>query len=70
MGVTKPDPRIYEMVEEDSGIAPERLLFTDDRAENIAAARARGWQAHLFDGPAGWADRLVAEGLVTRDALT
>ena len=67
MEVIKPDPRIYEMVEEDCGLAPERLLFADDRADNIAAAAARGWQTHLFDGPGGWADRLVAEGLRTQD---
>jgi 2-haloacid dehalogenase len=46
-------------------MAPDALLFTDDRAENIAAAAARGWQTHLFDGPQGWADRLIAEGLLT-----
>lgn len=67
MGVTKPAARIYEMVETDCAIAPERLLFTDDRPDNIAAAVARGWQAHLFEGPQGWADRLVAAGLLTRD---
>lgn len=67
MEVIKPDPRIYEMVEGDCGLAPERLLFADDRADNIAAAAARGWQTHLFDGPDGWADRLVAEGLLTQD---
>ncbi|WGW04197.1 HAD family hydrolase [Tropicibacter oceani] len=66
MGVIKPSPRIYQMVEEDSGIAPGALLFTDDRAENIAAARARGWQGHVFDGPQGWADCLVAHGLLTQ----
>ncbi|MDE3078813.1 MAG: HAD family phosphatase [Paracoccaceae bacterium] len=65
MQVTKPDARIYEMVEADCGIAPGALLFTDDRPENIAAAAARGWQTHLFDGPQGWADRLVAEGLLS-----
>ncbi|MEO0701962.1 MAG: HAD family phosphatase [Pseudomonadota bacterium] len=65
MQVIKPDPRIYQMVEEDCGISPARLLFADDRGENIAAAEARGWQTHLFDGPQGWADRLVAEGLLT-----
>jgi 2-haloacid dehalogenase len=65
MGVIKPDPRIYERVEEDCGIAPERLLFTDDRIDNIHAARARGWQVHHFDGPEGWARRLVAEGLLS-----
>lgn len=67
MGVTKPDPRIYEMVEADCGIPPERLLFTDDRQDNIDAAAARGWQVHLFDGPQGWADRLVADGLLNEE---
>lgn len=65
MGVTKPDPRIYEMVEADCGIAPDALLFTDDRAENIDVAAARGWQTHLFTAPQHWADRLVAAGLLT-----
>ena len=67
LGVTKPDPRIYETLEEDSGVAPERLLFTDDRADNIAVARARGWQTHLFTTPARWAERLVAAGLLTEE---
>lgn len=66
MGVIKPNPRIYQMVEEDCGIAPERLLFTDDRADNIAAAEARGWGVHLFEGWEGWAGRLVAEELLTQ----
>lgn len=65
MGVIKPDPEIYRMVEADCGLPPDSLLFTDDRTDNIAAAAARGWQTHLFDGPRGWADRLVAEGLLT-----
>jgi 2-haloacid dehalogenase len=66
MGVIKPDPRIYEMVEEQSGLPADRLLFTDDRDKNVAAARARGWQAHLFEGPEGWAGVLVASGLLTQ----
>lgn len=65
MAVTKPDARIFEMVEEDCGCTPESLLFTDDRQDNIVAAQARGWQTHLFEGPDGWADRLVAEGLLS-----
>ena len=64
--MAKPDPAIYAHVERTSGIAPENLLFADDRAENIAAAQARGWQTHLFDGPAGWAARLVAAGLLSK----
>ena len=67
MKVTKPDPEIYRMVEADCGIAPEGLLFADDRADNIAAAQARGWQTHHFTGPDGWAACLVSHGLLTED---
>lgn len=66
MGVMKPDPAIYAALEAESGVAPERLIFTDDRAENIAAAAARGWQTHLFEGWDGWAARLVAAGLLDK----
>ena len=65
MGVIKPDPRIYAMVEADCGIAPDRLLFTDDRADNITAAARRGWRTHQFESWEGWARRLVAEGLLS-----
>jgi 2-haloacid dehalogenase len=66
MGVIKPDPRIYDMVEQDCGIRPDRLLFTDDRADNITAAARRGWRTHQFESWQGWAGRLVAEGLLTQ----
>jgi 2-haloacid dehalogenase len=63
--ISKPDPRIYEAVEQDCGIAPDRLIFTDDRADNITAAARRGWRTHQFESWQGWAARLVAEGLLT-----
>ncbi len=65
MGVIKPDAEIYRLLEEDCGVAPSNLLFTDDRADNIAAAEARGWRTHLFTGPEGWAERLVSVGLLS-----
>ena len=65
MGVIKPDETIYAMLETDTGLSGADLIFTDDRHENIQVAAARGWQTHLFEGPVGWADRLVAEGLLT-----
>ena len=67
MGVIKPDPLIYQMVEKDCGIAPDRLLFTDDKAENITAAARRGWRTHQFESWQGWAARLVAEGLLSKE---
>ncbi|WP_299746362.1 HAD family phosphatase [uncultured Tateyamaria sp.] len=65
MQVIKPDPTIYEMLEQTSGLNGDSLIFTDDRADNITAAQTRGWRTHHFDGPEGWAKRLVAEGLLT-----
>jgi len=70
MGVTKPDAEIYKQLENDSGLAPASLLFADDRADNISAANARGWQTHLFDKPQGFADRLVTENLLTHKEAT
>jgi 2-haloacid dehalogenase len=67
MGVIKPDADIYAQMEADCGVPPEGLLFADDRIDNINAAKARGWQTHLFETPQGWADRLVAEGLLSKE---
>ncbi|MEO9684254.1 MAG: HAD family phosphatase [Tateyamaria sp.] len=65
MQVIKPDAQIYQMLEDASGLSGADLIFADDRADNIEAAAARGWQTHLFEDPQGWADRLVSEGLLT-----
>ena len=51
MKTIKPEAKIYEMLEADSGLSGDELFFTDDRAENIEAAVARGWQGHVFTGP-------------------
>lgn len=67
MEVIKPEAAIYEMLEKDSGLSGAELIFTDDRADNIEAAAARGWQTHLFTGPEGWAARLVADGYLTEE---
>ncbi|RMD93445.1 MAG: HAD family phosphatase [Alphaproteobacteria bacterium] len=69
LGVMKPDAAIYEMLERETGHAASRLLFIDDRPENIAAAEARGWRGHLFDGPERLAERLAAEGFSGMEAV-
>jgi 2-haloacid dehalogenase len=62
--LAKPDPAIYALAETRFGFAPEALFFTDDREENIAAARARGWDAHLFTDAATLEAELTARGLL------
>ena len=70
MGVTKPAPLIYQMVEKDCGLAPSSLFFTDDRVDNIAQADARGWQTHLFDGTDPFITRLINAGLLKAGQVT
>lgn len=49
LGVLKPEPEIYAILEQKSGVAPQNLFFIDDKAENVAAACARGWSGHVFE---------------------
>lgn len=62
--VAKPDERIYAICERRFGHAPREMFFTDDNPANVAAAGARGWQAHLFEGPEGLEAELVRLGLL------
>jgi putative hydrolase of the HAD superfamily len=49
VGIEKPDRRIYELTWERLGVAPTEMLFLDDVAANIDAARALGIHAVLFE---------------------
>jgi HAD superfamily hydrolase (TIGR01509 family) len=51
----KPDWHIYAEAQRLSATSAEKIFFTDDRAENVAAAAAAGWQAEVFVN----ADRLM-----------
>lgn len=46
--LAKPDPAIFHLAAKRFGRAPERMLFIDDNAANIASAAALGWQVHHF----------------------
>jgi FMN phosphatase YigB (HAD superfamily) len=43
-GYMKPDAEIYAEAERRFGLDPKTTVFIDDRAENLKAARKRGWQ--------------------------
>ena len=61
----KPDPAIYAIAEARFGVPPGALLFVDDKPENIAAARARGWHGHVFTDAETLERDLVQRGLLT-----
>lgn len=63
--VAKPDPRIYQIVEQRSQRTGSQLFFTDDNPANIAAAKARGWNAHLFTDAARLEAALAEAGLLS-----
>jgi HAD superfamily hydrolase (TIGR01509 family) len=44
-GYMKPFPEIYAEAERRFDLDPRTTVFVDDREENVAAARSRGWQA-------------------------
>jgi putative hydrolase of the HAD superfamily len=65
LGLAKPDPAIYAHVERVLARPPgHRLLFIDDRPDNVAAATARGWQAHLWVDDADTRAWLVANAIL------
>ena len=48
VGSLKPDTKIFRHAIKAAGCPPEALFFTDDREENIIAARQLGMHAHQF----------------------
>jgi putative hydrolase of the HAD superfamily len=52
LGIAKPDPAIYAHAAAGLGVAPERVLFIDDRAENVAGARRAGMAALQYSSHA------------------
>ena len=63
VGAMKPLPAIYDAMEKMCGRRGADLIYLDDRAENIAAGAARGWQAILHESPAKTRAALVAAGI-------
>ncbi len=46
----KPDPESFAHVTETLGVEPGLVIFLDDSHDNVEAARASGWNAHLVQG--------------------
>jgi putative hydrolase of the HAD superfamily len=50
IALVKPDPQIYAHADAAYGTKPGDVVFFDDRVENVQAARAHGWDAHVWAG--------------------
>jgi len=57
IGMRKPDLACYNFIVDDIGLSPSRMLFLDDRLDNIAAARKAGMKAIQISQP----DRQINE---------
>lgn len=64
VGLAKPDPAAYELTVRRLGVEPHEVLFLDDVAVNVDAARRAGWHAVLHRDTAtsiAEMERVIAE---------
>ncbi|MEY2583254.1 MAG: putative hydrolase of the superfamily [Ilumatobacteraceae bacterium] len=59
LGLSKPDPAIYDAALARLAVPPGEVLFVDDRAENIAAAAGVGLRTFHYSSDDALADRLA-----------
>lgn len=65
LGVSKPDPKIYEMALALSQAKGKESVFVDDREENLTPARALGMTGIRFTGAPALKAELAALGVTT-----
>jgi HAD superfamily hydrolase (TIGR01509 family) len=63
-GAMKPDDKIYQAVEKMTGHDGPRILYLDDRLENVEAGVKRGWQVILQEAPEQSIARIKELGLL------
>ena len=63
LGLRKPDAAMYRCALDVLGRPAERILFIDDRADNVAAAEAAGMRAIHFTGEAALRAELLKAGI-------
>jgi putative hydrolase of the HAD superfamily len=67
IGLRKPDPRIYEMMLEALGVAPQNCVYLDDLGVNLKPAREMGMTTiKVLNAAQAIADLESATGLTLR----
>lgn len=64
LGLTKPDPAFYRLVEHRLGLEGGQVAFVDDKQANIDAAAQLGWRTHLWVSDADTRVWLVGLGVL------
>jgi putative hydrolase of the HAD superfamily len=64
LGLRKPEPAIYQRALDILGRPAERILFIDDRAENVTGAVAAGIKAIRFEGAESLRRELASLGVL------
>ncbi len=59
MGVTKPDPSIFEQMVADSGMNPAETLFVDDGEANIVVAQRMGFHTYMPKNGEDWRNAIT-----------
>jgi len=49
LNAIKPDPRFYVSATKLAAVEPGNIFFADDRADNVDAAKAAGWDAIQYE---------------------
>ena len=62
-GFRKPEPEIYTIALNRTGVSADDAVFIDDFDENVRAAEAMGIRSHLFKGKEGLLHFLEEEGI-------
>ena len=64
VGVMKPEPGIFEALARQAGVGAGRILFVDDRSENVEGAERAGLRALEFKSVAGLETDLMRLGVI------
>jgi putative hydrolase of the HAD superfamily len=63
LGAAKPDAAFYLKVTQALNLPPDEILFWDDSEQNVAAARAVGWQAEHYISREKFVERMANLGM-------
>lgn len=63
-GIVKPDPEIFRLVLERTGLRAQETVFVDDSSANVVAAAALGFETVLFRDPGALREELERLGLL------